>query len=64
MTSYCTAKQPADAVAALERLALACGIRIAEFNSIDLNVSQDSPCFAGFDPSPLLEQAALRIRPP
>ena len=40
----------ADAVSALERLALACGIRIAEFNSIDLNVSQDSPCFAGFDP--------------
>ena len=29
--------------------------RIAEFNSIDLNVSQDSPCFAGFDPLPLLE---------
>ena len=28
----------AEAVAALERLALACGIRIAEFNSIDLNV--------------------------
>ena len=41
-----------EAVAALERLALACGIRIAKFNSIDLNVSQDSPCFAGFDPVP------------
>ena len=51
----------ADAVAALERLALACGIRIAEFNSIDLNVSQDSPCFAGFDPLPLLEQADVGL---
>src|SRR6476469_1610483 len=49
------------AVAALERLALACGIRIAEFNSIDLNVSQDSPCFAGFDPLPLLEHADVGL---
>ena len=51
----------ADAVSVLERLALACGIRIAEFNSIDLNVSQDSPCFAGFDPLPLLEQADVGL---
>ena len=51
----------AEAVAALERLALACGIRVAEFNSIDLNVSQDSPCFAGFDPLPLLEQADVGL---
>jgi acetolactate synthase-1/2/3 large subunit len=51
----------ADAVSALERLALACGIRIAEFNSIDLNVSQDSACFAGFDPLPLLEQADVGL---
>ena len=51
----------ADAVSALERLALACGIRIAEFNSIDLNVSQDLPCFAGFDPLPLLEQADVGL---
>ncbi len=50
-----------DAVAALERLALACGIRIAEFNPIDLNVSQDSPCFAGFDPLPLLESADVGL---
>jgi acetolactate synthase-1/2/3 large subunit len=51
----------ADAVSALERLALACGIRIAEFNSIYLNVSQDLPCFAGFDPLPLLEQADVGL---
>jgi acetolactate synthase I/II/III large subunit len=41
----------------LERLAQTCGIRVAEFNSIDLNISQASPCFAGFDSLPLLETA-------
>ena len=50
-----------QAVAALDRLARTCGIRVAEFNSIDLNIPQDSPCFAGSDPLPLLE--ARRSRP-
>ena len=50
-----------EAVDALDRLARACGIRIAEFNSIDLNVAQDSPCYAGIDPLPLLEQADLGL---
>jgi len=50
-----------EAVAVLERLAESCGIRVAEFNSIDLNISQASPCFAGFDPLPLLEQADLGL---
>jgi acetolactate synthase I/II/III large subunit len=50
-----------DAVAVLERLARTCGVRVAEFNSIDLNISQDSPCFAGFDPLPLLETADLGL---
>jgi acetolactate synthase I/II/III large subunit len=50
-----------QAVAVLERLAQASGIRVAEFNSIDLNISQDSPCFAGFDPLPLLETADLGL---
>jgi acetolactate synthase-1/2/3 large subunit len=49
------------AVAVLDRLARTCGIRVAEFNSIDLNISQDSPCFAGFDPLPLLEDADLGL---
>ena len=49
------------AVEVLERLALVCGIRVAEFNSIDLNISQASPCFAGFDPLPLLETADLGL---
>lgn len=50
-----------EAVAALDRLARACGIRVAEFNSIDLNIPQDSPCFAGSDPVPLLEGADLGL---
>jgi acetolactate synthase I/II/III large subunit len=50
-----------DAVAALQRLAENCGIQVAEFNSIDLNISQDSPCFAGFNPLPLLGTADLGL---
>jgi acetolactate synthase-1/2/3 large subunit len=50
-----------QAVAALDRLARLCGIRVAEFSSIDLNIPQDSPCFAGSDPLPLLEGADLGL---
>jgi acetolactate synthase I/II/III large subunit len=49
------------AVALLDRLARACGIRVAEFNSIDLNIPQDSPCYAGIDAVPLLEGADLGL---
>ena len=58
LTAYLGRKP--QAVAVLERLAQTCGIRVAEFNSIDLNISQDSPCFAGFDPLPLLETRRSR----
>src|SRR5882672_8286382 len=50
-----------QAVAVLERLARTTGIRVAEFNAIDLNIPQDSPCFAGSDPLPLIEQADLGL---
>ena len=50
-----------QAVAVLDRLARAAGIRVVEFNSIDLNMPQDSPCYAGADPLPLLEQADLGL---
>jgi acetolactate synthase I/II/III large subunit len=50
-----------QAVAALDRLSRLCGIRVVEFNSIDLNIPQDSPCFAGSDPLPLLEHADLGL---
>jgi acetolactate synthase-1/2/3 large subunit len=59
LTAYLGRKPQAAAV--LDRLAQTCGIRVAEFNSIDLNISQDSPCFAGFDPLPLIEQADLGL---
>ena len=59
LTAYLGRKQ--QAVAVLEHLARTCGIRVAEFNSIDLNIPQASPCFAGFDPLPLLETADLGL---
>jgi len=59
LTAYLGRKP--QAVPVLDRLARTCGIRVAEFNSIDLNIPQDSPCFAGFDPLPLLETADLGL---
>jgi acetolactate synthase I/II/III large subunit len=50
-----------EAVAVLDRLARTCGIRVAEFNAIDLNIPQDSPCYAGGDPLALLEGADLGL---
>src|SRR5882757_8293516 len=50
-----------EAVAVLDRLVRPTGIRVAEFNAIDLNIPQDSPCFAGADPLPLLEHADLGL---
>jgi len=50
-----------QAVAVLDRLARTCGIRVVEFNSIDLNISQESPCFAGFDPASIVSQADLGL---
>jgi acetolactate synthase-1/2/3 large subunit len=49
------------AVATLDRLARACGIRVCDFSAIHLNIPQDSPCYAGIDPSPLMEQADLAL---
>src|ERR1700688_1519929 len=59
LTAYLGRKP--QAVAVLDRLAESWGSRVAEHNSIDLNIPQDSPCFAGFDPLPLLEQADLSL---
>ncbi len=59
VTAYLGRKS--QAVAVLDRLARTCGIRVVEFNAIDLNIPQDSPCFAGFDPAPLMAQADLGL---
>jgi acetolactate synthase I/II/III large subunit len=50
-----------QAVATFDRLARTCGIRVVEFNAIDLNLPQDSPCHAGGDPTALLEEADLGL---
>jgi acetolactate synthase-1/2/3 large subunit len=50
-----------EAVAVLDQLSRACGIRVAEFNPIDLNIPQDSPCFTGSDPLSLLRNADLGL---
>ena len=51
----------ADAVAVLDCLAQACGIRVAEFNPVTVNIPQDSPCFAGSDPAALVAKADLGL---
>ena len=50
-----------EAVAALEALALECGIEVVSHAAITLNISTESPCFAGFDPGPLLVECDLGL---
>jgi acetolactate synthase-1/2/3 large subunit len=59
ITAYVGRNPQAPAV--LEALAQECGIRVAEFNPIYLNMSHNSPCFAGFDPAALMEGADLGL---
>jgi acetolactate synthase I/II/III large subunit len=51
----------ADAVAALEDLALLCGIRVFEFSPSYLCISRSSPCFGGFDVSPAMASADVGL---
>jgi acetolactate synthase-1/2/3 large subunit len=57
VTSYLGRKP--EAVAALEALAMECGIRVHEFMPTAMSVSRDSPCFGGFDPGKGLAGADL-----
>jgi acetolactate synthase I/II/III large subunit len=57
ITSYLGRKP--EAVAALEALAMECGIRVHEFMPTAMNVSRASPCFGGFDPAKALAGADL-----
>jgi len=59
ITSYLGRK--AEAVAALEALALACGIRVHEFMPTAMSVSRESPCFGGFDPARAVAGADLGL---
>lgn len=54
ITSY-LGRNP-QAVVALQALAELCGIRVVEFSPSWLCISRESPCFFGFDPTPLLPQ--------
>lgn len=54
ITSYLGRKP--EAVHALEALAELCGIRVVEFSPTWLCISRESPCFFGFDPTPLLPE--------
>ena len=59
VTSYLGRK--AEAVAALEELAMLCGIQVFEFSPSMLCVSRSSPCFAGFDASKAIGSADLGL---
>lgn len=59
VTAYLGRK--AEAVEALEELALLCGIRVFEFAPSYLGISRDSPCFGGFDPGAAQADADLGL---
>ena len=59
VTSYLGRK--AEAVAALEDLALLCGIRVFEFSPSHMNISRSSPCFAGFEPGKGVAEADVGL---
>jgi acetolactate synthase-1/2/3 large subunit len=59
ITSYLGRKP--EAVALLDALAHACGIRVFEYGPQHLNIPRDSDCFAGYDPVPALAEADLGL---
>ncbi len=59
VTSYLGRK--ADAVAALEDLALLCGIQVFEFSPSHMNIDRASPCFGGFDPAKAVAAADVGL---
>jgi acetolactate synthase-1/2/3 large subunit len=59
VTSYLGRK--AEAVVALEDLALLCGIRVFEFSPSHLNIARSSPCFGGFEPGKALAHADVGL---
>lgn len=47
--------------ALVEELAVLCGLRVCEFNSVHLNIRRDSPCFGGYLPGPFAERADVGL---
>ena len=55
VTAYAGRNRAAPAL--IEKLAMLCGMRVCEFNSIYLNIRRNSPFFAGYNPAAFTEQA-------
>ena len=55
VTAYAGRNHAAPAL--IEKLAMLCGMRVCEFNSIYLNIRRNSPFFAGYNPTAFTEQA-------
>jgi acetolactate synthase-1/2/3 large subunit len=55
VTAYAGRNHAAPAL--IEKLAMLCGMRVCEFNSIYLNIRRNSPFFAGYNPAAFTEQA-------
>lgn len=49
------------AVALIETLAELCGMRVCEFNTVDMNIRRNSPFFAGYNPAAHTEQADVGL---
>lgn len=59
VTAY--AGRDRQAPALIEKLATLVGMRVCEFNTVDLNIRRDSPCFGGYDPSLFTEDADVGL---
>jgi len=55
VTAYAGRKHEAPAL--IEKLAILCGMRVCEFNTIYMNIRRDSPYFGGYNPAAFTEQA-------
>ncbi len=55
VTSYAGRNHQAPEL--IEKLAILCGMRVCEFNSIYMNIRRDSPYFAGYNPAAFTELA-------
>ncbi len=59
VTAYLGRK--AEAVTALEDLAILSGLRVFEFSPSYINISRSSPCFGGFDPTQAMATSDLGL---
>ncbi len=59
VTAYLGRK--AEAVTALEDLAMLSGLRVFEFSPSYINISRSSPCFGGFDPAKAMATSDLGL---